>query len=301
MKCHPPDAARRELMEMELEFGQTERAAAAASLMPLLSASGRQLVVPSTAADLPAACPDSFRRRSRMISALGTSKDDLLRAYATPATLAASPAPPLEDVLRKEQGRAAGPDSLPAEEVSAADESAPAAAAADSDAGAADAQAAAEAGKDSPPGGGQSGRPAPLWCRCSCCARPPVPGPGPGGSRACRDVPWLVALALVWAGWAVLGWAAFSAGCPDRCNDPRQMVIPRPAHCTLACPPRLGPRARVRPRSRRLPRALRPDPPPPRTCARCAKVCARLLPPQRSEVSCSGRTWFQPAAATPQI
>jgi hypothetical protein len=221
----------RELLEIETDAGRlrvNERAAAAAaaSLMPLLSSPGRRLLVPSSPADLPDACPDSFRRHFRMASVLDSNapKHALLRTFA-----AAMP-PPLIDEPEKQsgRGRANHVDSQTATAVSVPELGPTALPEADFKA-AADPDSEARAGPGSPPAPpplspALCGRPAQRRLRCGCCVRPLAPVPGPGGPRACRDVPWMVALALVWAGWAVLGWAAFSFGCPERCNDPRRMV-----------------------------------------------------------------------------
>ena len=60
-------------------------------------------------------------------------------------------------------------------------------------------------------------------------ARAAAPSPGPAApvwprEPRCRDVPCLALLVLAWAAWGLLGWAVVSYGCPDQCNDPRQMV-----------------------------------------------------------------------------
>ena len=64
---------------------------------------------------------------------------------------------------------------------------------------------------------------------------------------SCRNLCCLLLVILIWIAWIVLGWLAFSFGCPDKCSDPRLMVRQPPPAIASAFLAHGGPACRGRP------------------------------------------------------
>ena len=210
---------------MEMEAGGSTRRRVAASLAPLLSAPGRELAAaryPAAAAAAAASAvpdprPASSQRRVRMgRGGVRDESDDLFPAPPLPPR-------PLTLAISAEEGSGDLDDGEPKDAGERAPLSPSSAAAAAAGGGR---HAACGGGEDSDSeSSGPSAPPAPRRSASRCCCR--YPGGRAAGDarvRGCRDVPCLALLVLVWAAWIVLGWAVISYGCPDHCNDPRQMV-----------------------------------------------------------------------------